>query len=258
MKLDRHTHRLYDVAPAKTSAQARITRVGPDYIELDATLAYPEGGGQESDIGTIELPDGNAVRFVHAKKMYGHPCDLPQFPGLLVGGVIWHMVSPEDLHLLERARAGMPARVTIDGDRRSRLSLSHSASHLVYLGVARHRPDAITSVLGCHIRVDDARFDFGVTSRFTPEEVTSIEETANGYVLRDSRISLSADPACPDARRWHCEDMTIPCGGTHIDRAGWIGPITIRRTRLGAGKERLSCRFSAARIPPMDSRTLAS
>ncbi len=247
MKLARHTRRLYDSAPHLHETLTHITKVGVDFLELEATVAYPEGGGQEADFGWIEAAGIGRLRFMQVKKMYGHPSGLPDFPDIQVGGVIWHFITPEDLPRIQAMREGMPVRIAIDIERRARLSLSHTASHLLYLAVARHRPDAIASTLGCHIRVDGARFDFAVENRFTPEEIVLIEETANGYIRRDARIQLSAHPEVPDARTWHCEGQAIPCGGTHIDSAGAIGPMTIRRKRLGASKERLSCEFPKAR-----------
>ncbi len=250
MKLDRHTQRLYDAAPFQASADTRIMKVGPDYLELEATVAFPEGGGQEADTGVIRLEDGTELRFHHAQKMYGHRSGVADVPDILVGGVIWHMVGPDQASLLERAKSGMAARVSIDVERRARLSLSHTASHLLYLAVARHRPDAIEATLGCHISLDGARFDFGVEARFSPEELAQIEQTANAYVARDAAITFSSHPEVSDARYWHCEGQTIACGGTHLDRTGAVGPMTIRRRRLGAGKERLSCTFESA-VPPV-------
>lgn len=243
MQIDRRTRRLYQEDPFLCQAAVRIVRVGPDYLELDATCAYPEGGGQESDQGVIALEDGTVLRFAAVRRMYGHPCRLPDFPDILVGGVIWHSIVPGDAEGMARARAGMGARVSIDIERRARLSISHTASHLLYLGVQRHRPDAIARTLGCHIREDGARFDFAVEERFTPEEIAGIEDVANDLATRDLPVFSSADPAFEDARRWHCDGEAIPCGGTHWDHTGAVGSLEIRRKRLGSGKERIACQL---------------
>jgi alanyl-tRNA synthetase len=55
MKFERRTQKLYYEDFFLSEAAAKIVKVGPDYIELDATVAYPEGGGQEADQGTISL-----------------------------------------------------------------------------------------------------------------------------------------------------------------------------------------------------------
>ncbi len=241
IRIDRRTRRLYQEDPLLCQTDTRIVRVGPDHLEFEATCAYPEGGGQESDHGVITLEDGTVLRFQDVRRMYGHPCGLDDFPDIRLGGVIWHTVLHADLEGLARARPGMGVRVAIDTGRRARLSISHTASHLVYLAIQRHRPDAIERTLGCHIREDGARFDFAVGDRFTPEELAAISETANALAALDLAVTTHAHPASEDARLWHCGDSSIPCGGTHWDRTGAVGPLEVRRKRLGSGKERIAC-----------------
>lgn len=246
MKLDRRTCKLYYEDFYLSQAEAKIVKVGPDYIELDATVAYPEGGGQEADHGVISLLDGRNMRFIGAKKLYGHLTSLPDFPGVQVEGVIWHLIHPEDQTMLAELEIGAKVTVSIDIERRARLSLSHTASHLLYLGIGMHRPDAIKSTLGCHIKSDGARFDFGVTERITGEQISHIEASANEFVARDAKITISAHSTVPDARMWHCEHHVIPCGGTHLHSSAPVGMMQVRRKSLGTGKERLSCDFPAA------------
>ncbi len=241
MKFERRTRKLYYEDFFLSQTQATVVKVGVDYIELDATVAYPEGGGQEADQGTILLPDGRSLRFIWTKKLYAHMSGLPEFQDVKVDGVIWHMINPEDQALLTDVAIGAEVTVIIDIARRARLSLSHTALHLLYLGVGKYRPDAIKNTLGCHIKIDGARFDFGVDERFTCEELARIEEEANGFVSRDARISITVHPSVPDARLWHIEDHTIPCGGIHLDHAAPVGLLQARRKCIGAGKERISC-----------------
>lgn len=248
MPLDRHTRKLYNEHPWLRSARTRVTKIGPDTVELAATVAFPEGGGQESDQGHIALDDGRIVRFIHARKIYGELAGLPGFPDLQVGGVIWHQVHPEDLPLLHDMEAGQSATVCIDVERRARLSLSHSASHLLYAAVLAQRPEALGATLGCHIKEGAARFDFALEARFTPEDLEAIARRSNDLVTRDVPIELRNHPGIPDARTWHCDGLAIPCGGTHIERTGAIGPIVVKRKGLGAGKERIGCEFPQALI----------
>lgn len=248
MKLGRRTERLFQADMFLGEAVSSVVRVGPDYIELASTVAYPEGGGQEADSGTLGFADGLQLRFASAKKMYGHLAGLPEFPDVMVGGVIWHMLEPQDCALLQFVQPAATCQVRIDVDRRARLSLSHTASHLLYLAIGQHRPDAIANTLGCHIRVDGARFDFGVENRFSPEDLAMIEATANGFVQRDARITFSAHEDEPDARRWHCEGQVIACGGTHWDRSACVGPLKVTRKRLGSNKERIACALAEPRL----------
>lgn len=62
----RNTEKLYYKDQYLAGANTQVTRVHSDGIELQSTVAHPEGGGQEADVGTIELPIGT-VRFVWVK-----------------------------------------------------------------------------------------------------------------------------------------------------------------------------------------------
>lgn len=186
------------------------------------------------------------LRFDDAKKVYTRLAGLSDFPGLYVDGVIKHVIVDEDRPLLSRVEEGMPAIVSIDISRRAGLAVSHTASHLLYLGIGKVRPDAVESTIGCHIKSNGARFDFLVETRFSADELLAIEQVANEYVQRNSSITVSAHPLVPDARLWHCEGNTIPCGGIHIAKAAPIGPLQVRRRGLGTGKERISCAFPQA------------
>ena len=248
MNFSRKTHRLYYQDFFLCQASTRIVRVEKDSIELDSTVAYPEGGGQESDHGVIRLENGRILRFAGAKKIYTRLAGLSEFPGLQVDGVIQHLIVEEDRPLLDGLESGMSAIVNIDVERRARLALSHTASHLLYLGIGKIRPDAIDSTIGCHIKTDGARFDFSMETRFSVEDLLSIEQCANDYVQRNASITVSAHPQVPDARLWHCEAAVIPCGGIHISQAAPIGLLQVRRRGLGAGKERISCIFPQAQL----------
>lgn len=155
-------------------------------------------------------------------------------------------MHPDDVSLLSDLHIGDNVAICIDTDRRARLSLSHTASHILYVAVGMIRPDAVQSTLGCHIRTDGARFDFGVSERFTAEQISQIEACAYDLVLRNAAITMSAHPQEPDLRSWHCEQHQIACGGTHLNRTGPVGRLVVKRKSLGTGKERLSCSFPDA------------
>jgi Ser-tRNA(Ala) deacylase AlaX len=247
--LDRATTKLYYTDRYLAACRATIVNVAEGCVELDRTVAFPEGGGQESDRGTIcRIGDGAQLRFTGARKMYGTALRAEGIPDVIVGGVIWHLIDPEDQTGLLGLKVGDEVTVEIDAVRREQLSRSHTASHLVYLGVQRWRPDAYGATLGCHVRTDGARLDFAVKEKFTPEDVQRIAQTANQYVAANARVETYPHPVHPDARFWRCEGAEIACGGTHLDATGAIGTIVVKRRGMGAGKERLSCEFPTAMI----------
>lgn len=243
----RNTEKLYYKDQYLAGANTQVARVHSDGIELLSTVAYPEGGGQEADFGTIELPVGT-VRFVWVKKLYGSPIRLDGFKGGKLGGIIIHSLHPDDLHLLDEVTVGMPARVTIDIERRERLTLSHSASHFLYAAAIGLREELKQWTIGCHIKEDTARFDFLVEDAFTAEDVLEIERRANELIGCDAPIEHYAVQGLEDARLWTYNGIEIPCGGTHLDSPQRIGRLSVKRKRLGKGKERLICVFPEAEI----------
>ncbi|WP_241151571.1 alanine--tRNA ligase-related protein, partial [Pseudomonas viridiflava] len=76
----RSTQKLYYNDQYLMSSFASVVRIHSGAVVLDATVAYPEGGGQEADSGAIEFPEGT-MRFVGAKKLYGTPIHLEGFKG---------------------------------------------------------------------------------------------------------------------------------------------------------------------------------
>ncbi|MND91883.1 Alanine--tRNA ligase [compost metagenome] len=143
---------------------------------------------------------------------------------------------------------GMPARVTIDIERRERLTLSHSASHFLYAAAIGLREELKQWTIGCHIKEDTARFDFLVEDAFTAEDVLEIERRANELIGCDAPIEHYAVQGLEDARLWTYNGIEIPCGGTHLDSPRRIGRLGVKRKRLGKGKERLICVFPEAEI----------
>ena len=252
MKFHRQTRKLYYDNMYLSYCQAKIVKIESDMIELDATVAFPEGGGQEADHGTFSLENGNILRFVDVKKMYCHIPGIDGYPDVQVGGVVWHQIHQDDLPLMNSLHVGDRIAVQIDIERRARLTLSHTASHLLYVAIGMVRPDAVNLTLGCHIRTDGARFDFGVKERFTSEQISKIEAVANELVSSDASITISAHPQEPDLRSWHCGNYRIACGGTHLSRTGAVGKIFVKRKSLGSGKERVSCSFPHAVIDTAD------
>ncbi|MBF7144694.1 MULTISPECIES: alanyl-tRNA editing protein [Pseudomonas] len=246
-KVLRNTEKLYYKDQYLMSTITEVVRVYPEAIELASTVAYPEGGGQEADFGTITLPIGT-VRFIWVKKLYGSPIQLKGFKGGKVGGIILHMIHPDDLYLLAHVTEGMSAGVKIDIIRREWLTLSHSASHFLYAAAVSLREDLKQWTIGCHIKEDSARFDFMVQEVFCADDIAEVERKANEWIFCNGVIENHAVQGIEDARLWKYQGIEIPCGGTHLDRPRLIGALSVHRKRLGKGKERLTCKFPYAEI----------
>lgn len=246
---DRKTEKLYLDFPDLSWVVAKVREIKPCGIRLDRTVAYPEGGGQEGDRGVIETTSKLRMAFNDTQRGPGRVLFKPDFGSLHVDVPIYHWVKPEDAHHLA---VGDEVIVSIDMTRRSRLSLSHTAAHILYLSVKQQSPELVKWVIGCHIREDQARFDLRVDERFTPDDLARMEEFANEFIGADHIIEIRAHPDEPEARYWLCNGEVIPCGGTHVSRTGLVGRIRVQRKNIGKGKERLIATFGPSDTSSLD------
>ncbi|MDX1756158.1 MAG: alanyl-tRNA editing protein [Marinobacter sp.] len=246
----RRTIKQYYLDPSLSTARATIVNLDRDTIELDRTIAYPAGGGQESDTGTItSLRSGRIVRFVHCRKVRSTPLQLSESVRVQAGGIILHRVHADDYTVMSGLEVGDEVRIDIDAARRQRLSTAHSASHVLYMGIAEIRPDLIEHSASCHVRDGYAQFDFLTNEKVSRQELAAIERVANDIIRQDASIRVFSGDMHPDARYWECEGFVIPCGGTHLKRTGSIGQLQVQRQNAGRGKERISCSLDVAHSP---------
>ncbi|MEM3703059.1 MAG: alanine--tRNA ligase, partial [Candidatus Bathyarchaeia archaeon] len=158
------TEALFYKDPYMREFEANVLRVIDDeYVVLDRTCFYPEGGGQPADNGWLSF-NGGVVSVVDVKK---------------VGRVIVHKISGGSV-----PKEGDIVKGVIDWDGRYALMKSHTATHVVG-GAARR-------VLGQHVwqfgtqkGVESSRLDISHYRRLTLEEVQKIETLANEAVFKN-------------------------------------------------------------------------
>ncbi|AGB16982.1 putative metal-dependent hydrolase related to alanyl-tRNA synthetase HxxxH domain protein [Halovivax ruber XH-70] len=221
-----------------TEFTATVTDATDDYLVLDGTYFYPEGGGQPADHGRLEW-DGGAATVTNVRKDHG---DVRHEVETIEGAV------PEP---------GTDVTGEIDAERRDRLRRMHTAQHVVSRVVL---DEYGASTAGNQIHPDRSRIDFEPAD-FDEDDVEMIQERSNAAIERDlsvtkenraradverevdegrSLLELIPDHVDP-LRVVAIEDWDMcPCGGTHVDRLGEIGRIELTdRTPKGADVERI-------------------
>ncbi|ABU81380.1 alanine--tRNA ligase [Ignicoccus hospitalis] len=220
------TRRLFHEDPYMKEFDAQVIGSNRNYVILDKTAFYPEGGGQAADTGVIASGD-ESYRVVDVQK---------------VGDVI--------VHVLDRDYSGGKVVVgRIDWERRYRLMRHHTGTHLL-LG-------ALRKVLGDHVwqagaekTPEKARFDFTHHKPLTREEVRKIEEVANKVIDERRKIRAFTLPRNEaEARYWFSiyqggvpmsKDIRLveiegwdveACFGTHLSNTGEVGSLKIISTR---------------------------
>ena len=217
---------------------ARVLRVlDGEYVVLDRTCFFPEGGGQPPDGGHFAVGDDKA-EVVDVQK---------------VGRVVVHRLKTK-LAL----REGDAVKGVIDWEKRYSLMKNHTATHVVG-GAARR-------VLGQHVwqfgtqkGVESSRLDISHYRRLSLEETQKIERLANEAVFRSIPVETAWMPrgeaegrygfrlyqggAVPgkDIRVVRVGEWDVEaCAGTHLKSTGEIGFIKIVHSeRVQDGVERL-------------------
>jgi len=204
------------------SCTARVVEVSPDGIVLDRTVFYPLGGGQPGDTGRLESADGREWRVLDTRKGEG--------------GRILHKVADGT----PPPMCGEEVEATIDWERRYLHMRMHTGLHLLG-SVLRF------GVTGGQIAADRSRLDFDTQEEIDPDRVNA---ALHDLVAANRRLScrwitdeeldrqpelvrtLSVQPPRGAGRIRLLEiDGTDlqPCGGTHVNATGEVGPLVVTR-----------------------------
>ncbi len=215
-------------------AQIEATRLAEAgwEVALDRTCFYPTGGGQPCDLGTL---GGLPVLDVYERD-----------------GRVWHVL----------AEAPMQASLEgeVDWTRRVDHMQQHSGQHILS-AVALAQRQAQT--LSFHLGAEAASIDLDAAD-LSSAAAGTIENECNRIVtaaipVRAYFVTPEELPRLhlrkPPARRERTRIVEVegvdlsPCGGTHVQNTGQIGPIKIRRLERYKGGTRVEflCGWRALR-----------
>ncbi len=221
---------------------AKVLAVGEDYIVLDKTAFYPEGGGQESDSGTITYSD-KILTVTKVKKESG---DVKHF-----------IAEKESLPVVDST-----IHCTLDWDKRLIHMRYHSAIHILSTYMKEHF-DA--DVVGNNISERNGRADFDLPGALTDDQLKGIETGVNSIISQNLPINITFMPR-EEAKIFLKEKgyqvdyiEMVPasvkifriisvgdydhasCAGTHVANTSEIGTIkVIKRRSMGKNKERIT------------------
>ncbi|MCX6777085.1 MAG: alanine--tRNA ligase [Candidatus Micrarchaeota archaeon] len=227
------TKAVYYEDAEKLELDSTVVALRDGAVVLDATIFYPEGGGQAADLGTID-----GMKVLDAQK---------------VAGVVFHVLEKSGL------KDGQRVHLHVDGERRKALMRHHSATHILNY--------ACRKVLGKHVwqagaRKEKERAHLDIThyERISPEQLKQIEIAANRIVLEDRKINITNMERGEAERKY---GFTIyqggaspgkmirivevdggidaeACAGLHLPSTGKIGMIKImKEERIQDGISRI-------------------
>ncbi|MEM0449688.1 MAG: alanine--tRNA ligase [Methanomassiliicoccales archaeon] len=192
-------------------------------ILLDQTAFYPEGGGQEWDLGTL---DGYRVKKV-----------------IKVNSSILHFIDgplPSPGHVMLGK---------VDRERRHRLMRHHTSAHIIN-GCARKMLGNHVWQAGAHKSETEGRLDITHYENLSVEQRDALEKEVNRVILEDLKVHIQFMPR-DEAEAKHgyrlYQGGAVPgkiirvveiegldaeaCGGLHAKTTSFVGPIRIRRTK---------------------------
>ena len=217
------------------------------------TPFYAESGGQIGDTGTLEAEGGRIEITDTVQRAEG----LHVHIGRVAEGAV---------------TVGDAVRLSVDGERRTRVRANHSVTHLAHEALRRVLGDHVTQK-GSLVGPDRMRFDFSYPKALAPDEIAAVEDDvnrrirANGAVAtrlmtpeaaveagalalfgekygEEVRVVSMGPPAAGETGDFYSTEL---CGGTHVRRTGDIGLFRIlSESAVAAGVRRIEVVTGAA------------
>ena len=208
---------------------------------LDKTPFYGESGGQVGDQGQLQLEAGQKALTVLVKDvqkvgdLFVHDCVYDQGDGISEGDVLTAEV--DDVH-------------------RAKVTLHHSATHLLHAALKRVLGDEVAQA-GSYVSAESARFDFSFNRGVSLDELNQIEGLVNQWIQAGESSSMVeanieeakasgavmmfgekyGDTVRVVAIGSHSKEL---CGGTHVGNTASIGVVKINQeSALAAGVRRV-------------------
>ncbi len=220
-------------------------------VILDKTPFYAKGGGQASDLGTVE----------------SHSCKAKVLEVTKVKNVYAHKVEVIEGSLA----AGDEVSATVDVIRRNNSARNHTCTHLLH--------QALRDVLGEHVHqagsnVDDKtlRFDFSHYEGLTAEQIEKVQAIVNEKIsqfldvdcqemsIKDAEksgaIGLFEDKYGDTVRVISIGEYSKElCGGIHVSNSGQIGAFKIvNESGIAAGVRRIEAVTGAALLARLEEK----
>jgi misacylated tRNA(Ala) deacylase len=215
------------------TATARVIASSERGVELDRTIFYPQGGGQQGDVGAFVRENGERIAVADTRK------------GELPDSVL-HVLAPGT----PRLEVGETVTQALDWPRRYALMRLHTALHVMSCVV-------VAPVTGGNIAPDKARLDFDIDMSLL--DAAKIERETNALIARevatetvwiteeelDARpelvktMSVKPPRGAGRVRLLRIPDIDLqPCGGTHVANIGEIGAIRVLKIRSEGKRNR--------------------
>ncbi len=192
-------------------------------VKLDESPFYPAGGGQVSDVGTLEWEDSD-----HSGKVEN----------------VFRLGDDQALEVVVdqgRPESGKQVKAVVDHAARHATECNHTATHLLHAAL-RERLGAHVRQAGSYVGPDKLRFDFSHSQALSAEELRDVADRVNEWILANDPVR-AITTTLEEARRLGAmalfgekygevvrmvqigegEYSRELCGGTHVRSTAEIG-----------------------------------
>ena len=240
----------------KFESEAKILKFDKDqkgnFLVLDKTIFYAQGGGQPCDLGTISINDEQIFEITFVS---------------FNNGVVQHYYK-ENESIMDKLNdfIGLTCLLKIDSSRRLNNAKSHTSGHLLASVVETLDKDLI-GVKGYHFPEGPYVEFKGKLAAMTSEELikkateimnekinakacVTASEVGQEEINNNNNNNLSKSPEFQlqpgkKARFVQIEGFgPVPCGGTHLKNLSELKEITIRKINSSKGNTRVAYAYS--------------
>lgn len=220
-------------------------------IILDETPFYAESGGQCGDAGIIKTDSG--VFAVSDTQKLGNA--IAHY-GKLIEGVM---------------AKGDNVLAQVDAERRTAITLNHSATHLLHAALRKVLGEHVTQK-GSLVRAESLRFDFSHLEAVTEQELRDVERLVNQQIRRNHHVetnimdiesakqkgamALFGEKYDDQVRVLSMGDFSTElCGGIHASSTGDIGLFKITsESGIAAGIRRIEAVTGEAALDAIEAQ----
>ena len=246
----------YETTEQATTVGAVERENGRVLVKLADSPFYAAGGGQVSDVGTIECADGDCVARVADVVRVGEDQAL------------WAVLEEGELHDGERVIA------RVDRLTRHATECNHTATHLLHAALRRRLGTHVRQA-GSYVGPDKLRFDFSHGAPLSAQELRDVEDQINSWILANHRVhpitttlaearalgamALFGEKYGDVVRMVEIGEGEFSrelCGGTHVRSTAEIGVVRIiSETSSAANVRRIEALSGPAAVASLRARS---
>ena len=194
----------YEKLKTKAIILKKISSPKGEWLILDQTCFYPEGGGPIGDRGLLKTKTGQAEVEDCQKK----------------GGFILHKIS----NVKGEIKEGEQVELEVSSDHRKQIASSHSATHLLHQALRKVLSSSVRQQ-GSLIKPGFLRFDFSSARPLSPVQLKDLEQEVQTTIEASEPVSAS----------FHPYKEAINQGALYLKGENY--PDKVRVIRMGASLE---------------------